>query len=156
MIIDIIENADRYFKNKIWSAAFDFINAQTMDSEERIYAIQGDDLHANIMSYQTKPRTEAMSLEMHRKYIDIQVMITGSELIEYCNVAGLASKTQYDAVKDAAFYMAPSRNIGSSLLLPGTFQVFLPGDGHMAGINPGTESVRIKKIVVKVKADLLF
>lgn len=155
MIIDTLENSGIYFKNKAWQTAFDFIKAQNPASEEKKYHLMGDDLYATVMSYQTKPRAGAI-LEAHRKYIDVQVMIAGSETIEYSNIGALEIQTQYSTDKDAVFYVPPDICTGSNLLIPGVFQVFFPGDAHMPGLNSDTVSAAIKKIVVKINADLLL
>ena len=74
------EFALSYFKNKErWDKAFTFLKSNDLSKLEiKRYDIDGDNLYAPVSEYLTKNEEDAM-FEAHRKYIDIQYVITGSE-----------------------------------------------------------------------------
>src|SRR3970040_758749 len=84
MIIDKIENANIYknFGERI-NKAFDFIeNTDLKNLNPGKYEIEGKNIFALISEYQTKPESEG-KLEAHRKYIDVQYVISGEERMGY-------------------------------------------------------------------------
>jgi biofilm protein TabA len=111
--------------------------------------ISGDDVYAIASQYASKP-PEALRFEAHRKYIDVQYVLSGQETIGfYPSVEGLTVLEPYDAQKDIAFYAAPS----TYTRLPmgaGQVAVLRPGQAHMPGAHlDGAHEV--VKIVVKVR-----
>lgn len=94
---------------------------------------------------------ETAQFEAHRKYIDIQYLISGSELIGVAPVGGLPEVTPYDSTKDIAFYSSPAQYQNIEMQ-PGRFVVFFPGDAHLPlchfnGVH------EIHKVVIKVSMD---
>jgi YhcH/YjgK/YiaL family protein len=94
---------------------------------------------------------ESAQFEAHRKYIDIQYVVSGKELI---NIAPLASVkevlTPYDASKDIEFV-----TVSKLIYLkasPSDFFIFFPGDAHRPGLKDGANAP-VRKIVIKVKVD---
>ena len=144
------ELAVSYFKNKErWEKAFTFIKNNDLSKLEiKRYDIDGDNLFATIMEYTTK---DEANFEAHRKYIDIQYMISGKEIM---NIAPLESVTEvlipYDVTKDIEFI-----KVGKTVAFkadPTNFFIFFPRDAHRPGMKDG-ENAPIRKIVVKVKVD---
>ena len=111
------------------------------------YELGGCD-YANVDVYPCKERAGAM-FEAHRDYADIQVVVSGRELVEVAPAGSLSEAVSYDSVNDVAFFS--NEVYGESYLLtPGRFIAFMPEDGHMPklGIERG-ESCR--KIVFKIR-----
>ena len=106
--------------------------------------IYGDAVFANVMEVKPKTRTEAM-LEVHRKYIDIQIPITASEVMGYTPLTELP-EPDYDDAADAALYPAGMSAREYFNVNTDEFVIFLPQDGHAPAITP----VAMKKIVIKV------
>ena len=80
MIFDSIENAEIYFGlGEKFKTAFEFINSTDFDSvkDDRI-EIDGENIFALLQRYETK-NPEHAAWESHRKYIDIQYMVSGAE-----------------------------------------------------------------------------
>ena len=50
------------------------------DPADGKYEIAGDEIFASVMTYTTAPENEK-KFELHRKYIDIQYIISGEEII---------------------------------------------------------------------------
>lgn len=107
--------------------------------------LQGDELFALVQEYMTKPFEQGI-WEAHRRYIDVQYMISGRERIFFAPLETMRLGT-YVAEKD----FLPMTGNGSPLdLSAGFFVVFYPEDAHMPGLQANTcESV--KKVVVKIR-----
>lgn len=146
MIIDKLENSSKYFgMNPNFHKAFSFLqNNDLTKMEASKYEIDGDKVYAAITSKEGKRKDEA-KLEIHKKYIDIQYLIDGSEAMGWkytkdCKIA----IGEFNAEKDILFYEdAPEVWFN---LVPGTFAIFFPDDAHA----PMISNENVHKIVVKV------
>lgn len=154
MIADSIQNSSLYPFGQAWKAAFDFLKTVKPEMEDKKYFIQGDRLFAGVDSYRTKARG-ATKLETHRKYVDIQVLLSGTEVIEVFPKQGLTISEPYNPEKDAEFYQVPQEPRAQITLSPGQFIVFFPGDAHMPGLMTGSSPEPVKKVVIKVAVELL-
>ncbi len=155
MIVDRLDNWDSYFFGDVGNKVFEFLMSLTPDTEEGERHLQGDDIFARIMSYETRP-PEAAVLEAHRKYVDIQTVLTGAEGFEWFPTDGLSTDIPYDESKDAEFYKRPHSGPARIDVYPGIFVVFSPQDAHMPTLMVGDTAELIKKVVVKVKTELLL
>lgn len=147
MILDTLTNADRYRNaSDGLAAAFDFLRDNDLGAMETgRHEIQGDHVFALVMDVETKPKAGAL-WEAHRKYADVQYVVSGVERMGYANVNDLAVTQAYDADKDAAMLEGE----GSFFTVPsGTFVVFGPEDAHMPGLAVDAPSA-VRKVVVKV------
>jgi len=106
--------------------------------------IQGDELFCLIQDYQTKSEG---NLEAHNKYIDIQVVIKGSENIAYAERSVLTAEGDYNEESDIGFFGGSGDPI---YLREEDFAVFFPGDGHAPGLTAKGEPSRVRKAVFKV------
>jgi YhcH/YjgK/YiaL family protein len=146
------EFAVSYFKNKDrWDKAFKFLkNTDLLKLELKRYDIDDDNLFATVSEYISK-NEETAKFEAHRKYIDIQYVISGKEVM---NVAPIATVKEilvpYDATKDIEFVTV--KEIVSFKANTDKFFIFFPGDAHRPGLKDGVNSP-VRKIVVKVKVD---
>ncbi len=147
MIIDQLKNAPQYFgTHPRLESAFQYLrNTDLGKIEAGRYEIQGADLFVLVQNYDSKAR-EKGRWEAHRKYIDIQYVYKGTELIGYANIDALQAGT-YDDAKDFWEF----KGNGDFLKVAAeTFLVLFPQDGHMPGI-AASGSEPVKKIVVKVR-----
>jgi YhcH/YjgK/YiaL family protein len=154
MITDRLENHTLYPYGNLWKAAFDFLKTVTPETECGTYKIQGDDLFVIVDSYDTKARDTA-KLETHRKYADIQVLLSGSECFEVFPKEGLPVREPYNPETDAEFYQVPVKTCAKITMEPGRFIVFFPEDAHMPCLMTGSSPQPVKKVVIKLRADLL-
>lgn len=129
--------------------AFDFLEkCFTCELESGRHEIDGDDLYALVFRY-TPQEKEKPRYETHDHYIDIQCMVAGSEYHWYRPRCDLPEGTPYHAEKDITFY--PFAGEGSRLAVrPGSFTIFFPQDGHLAGMTDGSVDV-CTRVVVKIK-----
>ena len=149
MILDIIANRGRC--RGIGSGierALDYLANTDFDVlEDGRHEIEGDGIYALLMSYETEPQS-VRSFEAHRKYVDIQFILSGREIIYWAPLEELAPAGEYDDGKDIIFLAGDPR--ARLQLTPGSFVVFHPEDGHKPNCAwDGPEPVR--KVVVKVR-----
>jgi len=110
------------------------------------HAIDGDHLFALVQRYTSKPLAEGR-WEAHRKYIDLQYVVSGTEQIGYVSIDQLAAEP-HDEERDLAWL---SGTAGQWITVPaGHFMLLWPGDAHMPQIATGAPS-EILKVVVKIE-----
>jgi len=150
MIIDKIENACLYKGiSRGMALALEFLASEDLSGlKTGKYLIDGEKVFANVSSYDTR-ELEQCSWESHRKYIDVQYIVKGSERIGYANTGKMNAVKEYDEGSD---FMLLSGKGDYFVLEEGSFAVFFPGDAHMPGIAV-SNAAGVKKVVVKVKAD---
>ncbi|MBW6488785.1 YhcH/YjgK/YiaL family protein [Sulfurimonas sp.] len=98
-------------------------------------------------AYSSKDREECF-FESHRKYIDVQFILDGEEIIEVSDTNLLAVTLVYNEELDYIKY-EDKKECSSIVLKAGDVAIFYPQDAHM----PCTklkESVKVVKAVVKV------
>jgi YhcH/YjgK/YiaL family protein len=107
--------------------------------------IDGDNLYALVQEYVTKPAEQGM-WEAHRKYIDVQYIVSGQERM---GVANLRTMQLGEYVPEKDFQ--PMRGRGNYLdVFAGSFVIFFPEDGHMPGLCVNAPEA-VRKVVLKVK-----
>ena len=150
MIIDKLENAHLY-KNlgEQISKSFDYIKTTDLKNlAAGKYPIDGENIFALISEYKTKPESEG-KLEAHRKYIDVQYVIDGEELMGYAPLNGQEILDPYKEENDIVFFKGDK---SFTKVSAGMFAVFFPEDVHMPGIASGKSS-SVKKLVIKVRTN---
>jgi biofilm protein TabA len=106
--------------------------------------IDADNLYALVQEYTTRP-FEQGKWEAHRKYIDIQHMVSGIERMGFANLAFM-QLGEYFPDRD----FQSLSGLGSSVdVLPGAFTIFFPQDAHMPGLCVD-QPVPIRKVVLKI------
>lgn len=111
-------------------------------------------IYMNVMEFETEP-SEAKQAEMHRKYIDIQLLISGEESIEYgVHYPDLSLYTEYKDQED--YQLIPDiPNKSAVTLTPKMFVVFYPYEPHKPGCNVNNQRIKLKKLVVKIPVELV-
>lgn len=149
MIVDSLANAARYRAvHPRLAAAFDYLAAFDPATPDGKYPIDADRVHAIVQSYATRPAAEK-KWESHRRYLDVQYVLSGRERMGVSALGGLAGATEYNEAKDVINYGGPSGEAGSVVVEEGQFAIFFPEDGHQPGVDAGT-SGEVRKVVVKV------
>jgi uncharacterized protein, YhcH/YjgK/YiaL family len=147
MVLDVLKNASSYFcMNERLAEAFKFLQEKDFSKiEPGRYEIDGTAIYALVQQYVGIQKDEGM-WEAHKRYIDIQYIVEGDEMIGYANVGKLNIRQEYDAVKDCLL-LDGSGNFFE--IHKGEFVIFTPEDAHMPGLavkNPKP----VKKVVIKV------
>lgn len=149
MIIDTLENSARYESlHEGFKAAFDMLKGLTKEdvAEAGRHELDGDKLFYMVQLYNTKDASEG-KWEAHKKYIDIQFVYEGTEIMSWDSINNLPEGQTYSAEKDCYVYQAP--NATDAILSAGTFAILYPEDLHKPSLNY-KESSPVVKIVVKV------
>lgn len=108
--------------------------------------IDGDNVYCNRFSYETMPAEESL-LEAHRHYIDIHVMLDGTERVEIASAEGLAPCKSDD---EHGEYLFHGQGHFTFAITPGDFLVAFPSDAHKARVLEGKPRI-VSKVVFKVK-----
>ncbi len=141
-----------YLEAKLQKALQYLAETDFTDLPKGEYAIDGRDIFARVDSYTTEAK-EAKRPESHDRYIDVQYLAAGSETIWYCPKTPMHSIVEdLRAAADLIFY-ADAGEKDCVHLTGGDFAVFFPWELHRPGCVCGSAISRVKKIVVKVKAD---
>jgi YhcH/YjgK/YiaL family protein len=146
MILDTLANCHLYLSiNERIAKGFDYLRTTDLDSLPcGKHDIDGDTIFALVQEYQTKPIAEC-KLESHKKYIDIQYVIRGEEMIGITTQNNQTILEQ-NLEKDYTFYEGTTSLIRVS---KGMFTIFFPDDLHQPCVQ--TETVlEVKKVVIKV------
>lgn len=150
MIVSMLSEVSRYRGlSKNLDIAFDWLGQKSWKNlAAGKYPIQGDQVFALVQEYATKDPA-VCRFETHRKYIDIQMVVEGEEIIEAMPAAFLKSAEPY--VSDIEYYSMPVGHRAHPLSVnPECCAIFFPEDAHRPGLRIGGESRQVKKIVVKV------
>ena len=150
MIFDKLENASCYYGlHKDMEKAFDFIKKAVSENlPVGKYEIDGTNVYASVQEYATAPAAEK-KFEGHRKYLDIQFIVSGNEAMQLAHISNMTKNTDYNDEKDVEFY-ENTDNYTKSVVSANGYGIFLPQDIHKPGLEAnGTENV--KKILVKIK-----
>ena len=152
MIYDKFENAGLYFgEGSALGKAVRYAEGFDVGQADGRYEIDGDDMYAMVMRYETKTLAES-KFEAHRQYIDVQVLLEGEEVMDVSIDEGRKSISEYNGEKDAELW-AEAADYCSLVMRPGRFAVLFPDDKHRPSRQlDGKQSVR--KIVVKVKINI--
>ena len=148
MIIDKIENSGLYLNlSKRIAKAFKYVDSTDFSRiEPGRYEIEDDNIFAIVNEYETKNVNDCV-LEAHRKFIDIQYICSGVELIGVAPLVNQIPTKEYDETKDCAFFNEETSFVK---MTGGMFAIFFPDDLHMPGVK--TDSIsKVKKVVIKVR-----
>lgn len=105
-----------------------------------------DKMFANAEVYNT--RAEA-PYEGHERYIDVQCVLEGQEVIELCPEGALMVKKAYDPERDIAFYDGKMPCTNKVALRAGEYCIISPGMGHKPCMDWDGQHF-VKKVVFKI------
>lgn len=145
MIIDIIQNLDRYRSlNPHFSKVISFLREVDLHSlSPGKHLISGDAVFAKVIE-RDHLRQKQLVLESHKKYIDLHITLSGCDRLGCCPVKRVTQKGEYVEATDDFFYEGKPQTWFD---LPSEYAVvFFPGEAHLALAGAG----RIKKIVIKI------
>ena len=148
MVVDQLANASRYVSlHPGFADAVKFASrpdlAQLADGR---HEIDGQRLFAMISRDHGRGRERSL-LEAHRRYVDIQLVISGEDCIGWMpNEKCQRVASPYDAEKDLLLYFDRP---ATWLVLPaGTFAIFFPHDAHAPLASEGPIHKAVFKVAV--------
>lgn len=150
MIIDHIDHCmSSAGAHPLFPKGFEYLRDFDPATPDGKYELDGKRLFAMVQRYVTAPEA-IKAWEAHRRYADIQYIVSGTEMILYAPVADLTPDLPYNDVKDAEkFAGVASANSVALIVPPKTFCVFYPQDGHKPGCLIDS-AAPIVKVVLKV------
>ncbi len=148
MIYDQLTHVTRY-KGMFpaLDTALDFLASTDLDSLPLGRTdVDGDRVFVNVMEAVTKPSEEGL-FEWHEDYLDIQIDLVGSEVVETTFAAG-------EVVRPYEPDCGQCRGIPTASVTLGerTFTICMARELHKPGVAVDGIPAPIKKCVVKVKA----
>lgn len=151
MILDKLEHSDYYQRSvpEIWEAVKFAKRAQSEQLKPGKYPV------GNAFAFVQEGMThtfEEGKFETHNKYLDVQILLEGSEMWEFADKEDLHTVVPYDPASDIEFLEGKGTKIA---MKPGMFYVVYPSDGHKPCCHE-TEPTAYRKVVVKVKIDRLL
>ena len=147
MVLDSLKNAAQYYSlHPRFQEVFDYIESHDLLAMEcGRYDIDGDNIFVNVQELDLRP-TSAARLELHRKYIDIQVVLNDAvELFGWSEKKDcLKPEAEFDEQKDVQFFTDEPQCFYS--VVKGQFSILYPEDGHAPMLGEG----RVKKCIFKI------
>lgn len=148
MVIDHISRAALYYQlHSGIETALRYI--QTTDFtklENGKYEIDGEQVFAIVQEYDTKDAA-IEKLESHKKFIDVQFVISGVEQMGHAFLKEQIPSRPYNPEDD--FMLFDEYPDYFSVVTEGMFTIFYPTDLHMPCIQH-KQSSHVRKVVVKV------
>ena len=140
--------AIHYHKNpRHWNQAFKFLkNADLNSLPEGKQELEGEHLFIAVSEYNSKDLSET-KYESHKKYIDIQYMISGKEKMGIIQLENASGIHPYDEENDLVFYNSEGGEYVEAD--QNNFLIFFPEDVHRPCVKI-QENIPVKKIVVKI------
>lgn len=150
MVLDKLPNAHRYHTlHPLFEQAFHYLQDTDLARVETgIHEIDGKKLFAIISDGQGITEQE-YKLEVHRKYIDIQFIISGTDRMGWKDLAMCNEPNDpYTEERDAAFF--PDKTSSWFDVPAGSFTIFYPDDAHAAMV---TGARVVRKVVLKIAVE---
>ena len=147
MILDSLKNSAAYYglSPRIKQAFELFAQVDWTKAEAGVHELDGRTIFAHVQVRGLKTKEEA-KLEVHDKYIDIQILVEGAEeAFGWADRSTLvAPKGEFNAEKDILFFDDAPQTYYT--MRPGQFTILLPEDAHAPLVGEG----EIRKVILKV------
>lgn len=147
MILDSLKNAEMYYaQHPLFEEAFEYIKSvDFLHAEPGKTELKGKDLFIIVSDSEMKAEGDA-KIEIHNKYIDIQLPVSKAETYGWISRSSLKEeKAPFDEERDIQFFEDKATSVITAV--PGDFVIFFPSDGHAPCIGEG----KIRKVVVKIR-----
>jgi biofilm protein TabA len=117
------------------------------------HELEGEGLYASFSTYETGDPA-GKPFEAHRRYVDIQAVLRGREVLFWAPLAGLRPQAGYSEAEDIAFFADPPGGGTALALEPGAFVILFAQDAHKPGCRAGGGAgggQTVRKLVLKVR-----
>lgn len=146
MILDSINNAERYYALlPRLEQVFNYLATTDLKAlEVGRHDIIGDELFVNVSELELRP-LEAAHLEVHNRYLDVQVVVEGEEYFGWSERKDCKDmEGEFDTERDIVFFGDKPQTF--YCLRPGQFTILYPEDAHAPMLGTG----KVKKLIFKV------
>lgn len=150
MIYDHVKNIGLYKGlSPALDLALDYIATVTPEVEVGTHPLEKG-VKAVVSAYTTS-EINPLGYEAHRRYIDIQHCLSGTELIRCNHLPKVSETIPYDESKDMARYAdCPGIDL---VIGGGYFLILFPEDAHEPGMAAGGICAPVKKVIMKVPVE---
>lgn len=148
MIFGNIKDLEEYpFLEEQVKECFEYAKTHDLAGYEKgSHKIDGDRLFVNIVEYNTTTAEERF-WEAHKNYLDVHLMIHGTEQIDLNFIRNMDVKT---FVPEDDFLPMDGEKNSSVILRDGDFLICYPNDGHRTAVAVNGPE-KIKKAIFKVR-----
>lgn len=147
MILSTLQDCGRFeVLHPLFKKAFDYVKSHNLlDAPLGRIEVEGDALFINNSNPECV-KAEEQVLEVHRKYIDIHVLLEGEETVGWKPLSDCRNETKpYNEDEDCALYDEQAATYFK--MQPGQILIVWPEDAHAPVIGEG----KIRKLIIKVK-----
>jgi len=149
MILDYLYNIKSYEKlHPEFERVFNFLqNNDLLNMPVGKHEINGDNLFVILDKSHGRKKEEAM-LEVHRKYIDIQLILDGTDEMGWESIQKCVNPAdEYNTENDIQFFKdSPSNWL---TVKKGMFAIFFPDDAHLPLIGNSMIHKAVAKVAVR-------
>ncbi|WP_143310899.1 YhcH/YjgK/YiaL family protein [Chitinophaga vietnamensis] len=148
MIIDTLQQASLYHGlGQRFITAFDYLARTDFTRLEKgKYEIDGSHIFAIVNEYDTVDASSEQ-MEAHKKYIDVQYIVQGEEMIGHNFMNGQQPSQAYSDSED--YMLFAEKPSFFTKLQQGHFAIFFPTDLHMPNLQVSAPAP-VKKVVIKI------
>lgn len=147
MILSTLQDCGRFeVLHPLFKKAFDYVKSHNLlDAPLGRIEVEGDALFINNSNLECV-KAEKQVLEVHRKYIDIHVLLEGEETVGWKPLSDCRNETKpYNGDEDCALYDEQAATYFK--MQPRQILIVWPEDAHAPVIGEG----KIRKLIIKVK-----
>ncbi len=151
--LDIDTFAAHYAKYpKRWETVFNYLATKNLKTVPLGVTELTSDVRLIVQEYETRPIATADKVlyERHKKYIDVQCIITGEELHGTSKLGTGKECIPYKVSDDIMFYTV--YDVPFYIIRSGYFTIFFPDDMHTTNYGFG-DVTNVRKLVFKVKVE---
>ena len=130
--------------------AVEFLRSCPADQPDGTVEIDGKNVYAIIQTYETRKEKNEPRFEAHHNYIDIQFLLSGSELMGWAPADAMDVNEPYSEEKDILFGTVPEESRAFTFFQAGQAMVLFPSDAHAPGLSKGAPQP-VRKVVVKIR-----
>lgn len=135
---------------KQWEAAFKWLASHDLTTiASGRHPIEGTSLVVSVEDSFNDPLEKRRS-ESHRKHIDLQYVVKGTERFGLLDHASSKANCEYNEKKDVIHYDYDASKTKFIDSVPGRFFLFFPSDWHIAKIATDKKDQSIRVIVIKL------
>jgi len=148
MIMDTLENLRHYrIPADGLEAALAWLEREDLENLEPGRYPLGESGAAAILAEGPTVPAEREDWEAHRRFADLQVVLSGAELMGFAPLSSMTPKGPYSE-KDDCILLEGDGNF--MFVRAGTFAVFMPQDAHKAMLSPASGTVNVRKAIFKL------
>lgn len=143
MILDYISRMEQY--KTLYPSFMEGMEFALSLKDAPVGKYEKDDYFALVQEMETVHASEK-PFELHKKYLDVHIVLEGEEVLEYEDIALLPAKDDYNPEKDVQKLGGEGQPV---LIKEGMFCLVFDHDGHKPGCCNGTPA-KLRKIVLKM------